>query len=133
MNQLLEHLSILDVYALVWFIVCWVGYSFVADHTPLKRYSVSTAMAIYRRQWMCQMIEREIRIYDAQLQGNLLQGMVFFSTTTILAIGGLLALLGLRLQGGRQSLDHCCFHSLSQLVPTTDRVCFICVILKGNC
>ena len=94
MNQLLEHLSILDVYALVWFIVCWVGYSFVADHTPLKRYSVSTAMAIYRRQWMCQMIEREIRIYDAQLQGNLLQGMVFFSTTTILAIGGLLALLG---------------------------------------
>lgn len=94
MTGILDHLSRLDVYALLWFAVVWTGYSIAADHTPLRKYSVSTAMSRYRREWMCRMVERETRIVDAQLHGNLLHGIGFFATATILAIGGLLALLG---------------------------------------
>ncbi|KAA3633114.1 MAG: DUF599 family protein [Proteobacteria bacterium] len=86
--------SVVDIVAVSWFAVCWIGYSIGADHTPLRRYSASTAMTRYRREWMCRMVERDIRIVDAQIHGNLLHGIGFFATTTILAIGGLLALLG---------------------------------------
>lgn len=94
MNGVLDNFTSLDLAALAWFAICWIGYSICADHTPLRRYSASTAMSRYRREWMCRMVEREIRIVDAQIHGNLLQGIGFFATTTILAIGGLLALLG---------------------------------------
>ena len=94
MESVMAHLTILDAWAAGWFMLCWIGYSLVADFTPLRRCSVSHAMGRYRREWMCRMVEREIRIVDAQIQGNLLHGIGFFATTTILAIGGLLALLG---------------------------------------
>jgi uncharacterized membrane protein len=94
MNEILDYFTFTDIYALAWFAVCWIGYSLVADHTRLRNYHVSTAMGRYRREWMCRMVERDIRIVDAQIHGNLLHGIGFFATTTILAIGGLLALLG---------------------------------------
>ncbi len=94
MWELLQHLSPLDLYALAWFALCWIGYSVIADHTPLNRFTASAAMVRYRREWMCRMMERDMRIMDAQLHGNLLQGIGFMATTTILAIGGMLALLG---------------------------------------
>lgn len=94
MEEITMHLSRADMIALAWFVTCWIGYSLVADFTPVSRYSVSTAMGHYRREWMRRMVERDIRIVDAQIHGNLLHGIGFFATTTILAIGGLLALLG---------------------------------------
>ncbi len=94
MSELLTHFSILDLWALAWFMLCWIGYAIVADHTPLRRFTVTTAMSRYRHEWMCRMVERDVRIVDAQIHGSLLYGIGFFATTTILAIGGLLALLG---------------------------------------
>ncbi len=40
------------------------------------------------------MLQREHRIVDTNIIGNLLNGVVFFSSTTIFAVGGLLAALG---------------------------------------
>ena len=94
MEPILAHLAPLDLVAVGWFMLCWIGYSVVADFTPVNRFSVSHAMGRYRREWMCRMVERDIRIVDAQIHGNLLHGIGFFATTTILAVGGLLALLG---------------------------------------
>ncbi|MFT5110807.1 MAG: putative membrane protein [Parasphingorhabdus sp.] len=94
MHELIEQFTLLDRYAFGWFLLSWIGYSLIADQTRLNQYSISTTMAKYRREWIQQMLRREIRIIDAQLHSNMLHNIGFFATTTILAIGGSLALLG---------------------------------------
>ena len=65
MPGILERVSRVDLYALLWFMVSRLGYSIIADHTPPRKYSVSAAMSRYRREWMCRMVERETRIVRA--------------------------------------------------------------------
>ena len=87
-------LSQLDYAALAWLLFCWGGYSLVADYGPWRDRSVSAVMGRYRTRWMTVMLGRENRIVDSNIIGNLLNGVAFFSSTTIFAIGGLLAALG---------------------------------------
>ena len=87
-------LSQLDFAALAWLLICWGGYSLAADHGPWRDRSVSAVMGRYRTRWMTVMLGRENRIVDTNIIGNLLNGVAFFSSTTIFAIGGLLAALG---------------------------------------
>ena len=51
-------------------------------------------MAQYRREWMTQMVTRDPRIFDAQIISSLRQGTAFFASTSMLAIGGTLAMIG---------------------------------------
>jgi len=83
-----------DFLAFGWFFACWIGYALVVDHTRLRERSTSAYMRGFRRRWMQAMLLREQRIMDATLHGNLLSGVAFFASTTIFAIGGLLAMLG---------------------------------------
>lgn len=92
MSQL--DLSVLDYAALVWFLTCWTGFSIFADHSRWSARSTSGMMTGYRRRWMHVMVHRENRIVDSNILGNLLHGVAFFASTSILAIGGVLAMLG---------------------------------------
>ncbi|MGZ9812263.1 DUF599 domain-containing protein [Pseudoroseicyclus sp. H15] len=56
--------------------------------------SVTVLMVDYRREWMRQYARRSNRIFDAQLLGTLRQGTSFFASTSLLAIGAVLALVG---------------------------------------
>ncbi|MEM7405222.1 MAG: DUF599 family protein [Pseudomonadota bacterium] len=87
-------LSSLDAAALTWFVICWVGYALVVDHTKLKRRSVAAVMSEYRVHWMIAMMQRDLRIIDTSIIGGILQGVAFFASTAILLIGGLIASLG---------------------------------------
>lgn len=87
-------LTLPDLIAILWFAACWLGYTHLADHSRLHKRSVSAAMSDYRHRWMREMLKRENRIVDTQALGNLLNGAAFFASSTILAIGGLFALLG---------------------------------------
>jgi uncharacterized membrane protein len=51
-------------------------------------------MAQYRREWMAQMITRQPRVFDAQMISTLRQSTAFFASTSVIALGGTLALLG---------------------------------------
>jgi uncharacterized membrane protein len=51
-------------------------------------------MARYRKRWMLQMLRRENRMVDSGIIGSLQNGAAFFASTTILALGGLVAALG---------------------------------------
>ncbi len=51
-------------------------------------------MAGFRRDWMNQMVTRQPRVFDAQVLANLRQGAAFFASTSMIAIGGGLALIG---------------------------------------
>ncbi len=86
--------TILDYAAFGWLIVCWSGYTVFADHGPWQTRSMTATMSSYRHQWMRVMLQRENRIVDTNIIGNLLNGVAFYSSTTILAVGGLLAVLG---------------------------------------
>lgn len=84
----------LDLIALGWFCASMLGYTYLADRTPLWNRSVSASMAKYRYRWMRMMLERDMRMVDTNVQGNLLTSVGFFASTTIFLIGGLLAVLG---------------------------------------
>jgi len=83
-----------DFLALGFFLATWIGYTGFADHSRWSRHSVSSAMDRYRRAWMGEMLAREVRIVDTQIVGNLLSGIGFFASATILVVGGLVAVLG---------------------------------------
>ena len=87
-------LQLLDMIALAWFFGCWVGYVIYADRSPARVRSMAAHMGRYRVQWMRVMMARENRIVDSSIVGNILTGIAFFASTSILVIGGLFALLG---------------------------------------
>lgn len=87
-------LSVLDWIALVWFFVWWVGYVAFAHWYARRRPSLVGVMTAQRRQWMTSVMDRENRIGDVSILTNLSNGATFFASTTLLILGGLLALLG---------------------------------------
>jgi uncharacterized membrane protein len=89
----MQGFTALDVLALVFFLCCWVGYGIVVERGALARRSLNTIMHGYREQWMHQMLHREVRIIDTQIMASLQNGTAFFASTSLLAIGGAMALL----------------------------------------
>jgi uncharacterized membrane protein len=87
-------LSWFDLVALIWFFAWWVGYSRFAEWHGRRVPSLLSAMAQYRREWWVRCIERELRMIDTSIIANLSNSSSFFASTTLLILGGLLALLG---------------------------------------
>jgi uncharacterized membrane protein len=86
--------SILDWVALVVFVACWVVYALVVDRVPaIRARSVIAAMDEHRRRWMIAALPRENRIADIAAIGNLMSSVSFLATTSILILGGLVAML----------------------------------------
>lgn len=72
----------------------WLVIGWFVENPPATRPSVSRLMERYRREWMVQFVTREPRIFDAAIVDNLRQGTAFFSSATLIAIGGGVALAG---------------------------------------
>lgn len=82
-----------DIIALAWLLVLWVGYTYYADRQTHRR-SLRAVMHAHREQWMLQMLSRDNRVMDINILRNLLQGVAFFASTTLLVLAGLLTILG---------------------------------------
>ncbi|WP_417523358.1 DUF599 domain-containing protein [Marinovum sp.] len=85
--------SIWDFAALALLFAGWIGIGLLIEY-PRKRGSVSALTAEYRRAWMEQMVTRDPRIFDSQILSILRQGTAFFASACMIAIGGILALIG---------------------------------------
>jgi uncharacterized membrane protein len=83
-----------DWAAIVVFFVSWAGYAHYARRGAGQHRSVLAATNAVRRQWMLQTTYREVRVLDGVVIQNLSTSPSFFASTTILIIGGLLAVLG---------------------------------------
>lgn len=83
----------LDLMALLWFAAIWVGYGVLVEKTRFGERSLTAAMNAERVKWMETMVERENRIVDTSIMTGLQQGTAFFASTSLLAIGGALALM----------------------------------------
>ena len=72
----------------------WWGATWIVEHPPGRRPSVTTLMDRHRHAWMRQMLTRDGRNFDAAIVGNLRQGTAFFASGSLFALGGVLALAG---------------------------------------
>jgi len=86
--------STLDGAALGLLVATWLLIGWRIEHPTARHPSTSQIMAGYRREWMVQMITREPRVFDAQIVASLRQGTAFFASTSVIAIGGMLAVIG---------------------------------------
>ena len=83
-----------DAIALACFLLCWLGYGAMATWLSTRRPSLISSVNVFRARWMRRICQRESHIADATLLGNLLRGALFFASTTVFILGGLIALLG---------------------------------------
>ena len=72
----------------------WIGYALFARSLAHRQASILASTNRIRRQWMLQTTYREVRVVDGVVIQNLSTSPSFFASTTILIIGGLLAVLG---------------------------------------
>jgi len=95
--QILQSLMLMplaDWLALAWFVSVWVGYAVFARRRAERSGSLLATTNHYRRLWMMQTTARENRVVDGVVVQNMSTSPSFFASTTILIIGGVLALLG---------------------------------------
>ena len=87
-------LTHLDWAGLVVWALLWLGYALWADRGNGRPDSLMVSIAHHRREWMREAYRRDNRITDVGLIGSLMQSATFFSSTTLLILGGLFAVLG---------------------------------------
>jgi uncharacterized membrane protein len=88
------HIDPLDLAGVVWFFALWIGYAQFAERRSRTQPSLMSVMSAYRRDWWTRIIDRELRMIDTSIVANLTNSATFFASTTLLILGGLLALLG---------------------------------------
>ena len=92
--RLLHVLPAADWIAFALFFPAWAGYAIFARRRVGHQPSILASTNRVRRQWMLQTTYREVRVVDGVVIQNLSTSPSFFASTTILIIGGLLAMLG---------------------------------------
>ena len=90
----LPHLTAVDWISLAIFFACWAGYAWFSEHSRGGAGGLIGTSQQYRLQWAYRMLERDIRVMDSTLIGNLMTSVSFYANTTIYIIAGLVAALG---------------------------------------
>jgi uncharacterized membrane protein len=111
-------LSPLNLAALVFFLVCWLGYQPLLRALAHHRGGViNTDMTVIRTGWMRNMAGRDNRFMDGQLLGHVLSSASFFASSNLI----LIAAIAGGLFGGERT-----FRSASSLVvlQTSSRLLF---------
>lgn len=85
--------SLVDVFAVGFFIIEWTTYAITLEYSSYGRDSLSARMNVYREVWIRRMLDRDARIVDTHIMTSLQNGTAWFASTTLIAIGGSLALL----------------------------------------
>ena len=83
-----------DVFAVIVLLVAWQLCGWLIENPPRGRASVTVLMRGYRREWMEQVVRRDPRVFDASIMTSLRESTAFFASTTMIAIGGGVALIG---------------------------------------
>ena len=90
----LPHLSTVDWLSLAIFFASWAGYAWFSEHSRWGADGLIGTSRNFRLQWAYGMLERDIRVMDSTLIGNLMTSVSFYANTTIYIIAGLVAALG---------------------------------------
>lgn len=85
---------LLDIAALAWFILCWMGFSYYADYSRKNTNSLVGVAHVHYLHWMNHMAARADRLLDTRIIEALLGNVRFFASTAILILAGLVTMLG---------------------------------------
>lgn len=79
---------------MTWFLLSWLAYALLSERRALTSRNIIAAVNAHRLLWMQRLVERDNRIADTALVGNLMRSVSFFASTTMLILGGLVAAIG---------------------------------------
>jgi uncharacterized membrane protein len=82
-----------DILAVGFFALEWTVYAVTLEHSAYGQDSLSSRMHAYRETWIRRLLDRDSRMVDMQIMGSLQNGTAFFASTSLIAVGGALALL----------------------------------------
>jgi uncharacterized membrane protein len=85
--------TLVDYIALSFFAGCWLFYHLWVEHMRTGRSSLNTRMNIYRTRWIEELAKRENRVVDTTIMASLQNGTAFFASSSLIAVGGALALV----------------------------------------
>lgn len=97
MSDITQIMDLQDACALAFFMLCWLGYAYSAEHA-LSRPNLLSIINHYRLEWMREMLKRDNRSVDAMMVGNLTRSFTFFASTAIFILAALVSLLGYHTQ-----------------------------------
>ncbi len=84
----------IDLAALVFFALSWMGHFWLINRSPLRIRTITYRMNAMRIEWMRMLVRRDPKMFDALIQNQFQQGVIFFASTSILIVGAMLAGLG---------------------------------------
>lgn len=90
----LDQIPVVDLIAVAFILLSWLVIGWRIEHPSASRNSVTMLMSQFHRDWAQVFVHRDPRIFDSQVLGILRQGTAFFASTSILVLGGLIALMG---------------------------------------
>lgn len=86
---------LLDIFALFLFFAAWYSISWIGRHRKDNdKTTLSSISKNFRNQWMLNLLQRENRMPDVALIGNLMRSVSFFASTSILVLASLIAVFG---------------------------------------
>lgn len=101
LTHILSLFSLWDGIAFGFLLITWAIIGWFIEKDRLGTPSTHALITEYRFRWMEVMLTRDVRMVDTNILASLRQGASFFTSATMIAIGGGIALLGKadRLQG----------------------------------
>jgi uncharacterized membrane protein len=84
----------LDMLALAWFALSWIGYVWYCDYRVSQRPALRRLTDGFVRDWIARMVERDNRMLDVNIVRSLTRSSQFFASTTMIILGALVALMG---------------------------------------
>lgn len=85
----MNDLTLLDYFALFYFLVVIFGYDRLTNFGALKNSNISAGVERQRAAWISTMLKRDNRIVDSQILISLSQGNAFFASTAMVITGAL--------------------------------------------
>jgi uncharacterized membrane protein len=83
----------MDAMVLAWLALSWLGYPRLVALIGRRRPSIDSSMLAVRKVWMHGMLERDFRVPDTMLMGQVIQSVAFFASGTIIVVGALVGAL----------------------------------------
>ena len=80
----------LDLIAVIWFFILWIGYTLFAKRKAKKVSCLSFELRRKRTDWMQKMLTRDNKMADVGLISTLERNVPFFASSSLLILAGLL-------------------------------------------
>ncbi len=91
---MIPELGLLDWLSLCWFAVCWMGYNYFSRYWSRRSSRLQNSVHAYIKDWIRVMHHRDLRIVDTTIVSNIERNAMFFASSSLLIIAGLLTAAG---------------------------------------